>query len=134
MPKLTSYSDHLNDWATLIEALEQNDASLPQLAISREKLGTLLDQARTVFNEQAVHTAARQDASRRLETLVNLGSKLATFLRTGVKEHYGNRSEKLSEFRIQPFRGRTQAVTPPPPPPVEATAPRTAATPTTITT
>lgn len=122
MPKLTRYSDYFTDWAALIQALEQNDESLPQLAISREKLGTFLDQARTLFNAQAAYAASRQDASRRLETLVNLGSKLATSLRFSIKEHYGNRSEKLVEFRIQPFRGRTRVVLPLPPPP-EVTAP-----------
>ncbi|HEX7185186.1 MAG TPA: hypothetical protein VF756_25395 [Thermoanaerobaculia bacterium] len=42
------------------------------------------------------------------------GRKLATFLRTGVKQHYGNRSEKLAEFDLQPFRGRKSQATPPP--------------------
>jgi hypothetical protein len=125
MPKPTKYSDHLTDWAALIQALEQNEASLPYLTLPREKLENYLEQAREVFNEQAVHSAAKQDSSRRLETLVELGGKLATFLKTGVREHYGNRSEKLAEFRIQPFRGRPRGATPPPPP-VEATAPDSA--------
>jgi len=45
---------------------------------------------------------------------VAAGKKLVTFLRTGVKEHYGNRAEKVAEFGVQPFRRRTrQAVAPP---------------------
>jgi hypothetical protein len=117
MPKLTTYSDHLNHWQVLLTALEENEASLPQLTLSRDKLQALLTQALARVNTQAVHTAAKQEASSELVTLIDQGSKLATLLRNGVREHYGNRSEKLAEFRMQPFRGRNKGVVPPPEPP-----------------
>lgn len=31
---------------------------------------------------------------------------LNTFLNAGIREHYGNRSEKLVEFGLQPFRSQ----------------------------
>jgi len=34
------------------------------------------------------------------------GRRLATVLRTSVREHYGNRNQKLAEFGLQPLRGR----------------------------
>ena len=34
------------------------------------------------------------------------GERLANLLRVNLKQHYGIRSEKLSAFGLQPFRGR----------------------------
>jgi hypothetical protein len=56
-------------------------------------------------------TAKKQEVSKRLEVLVTDGRQLAAFLRAGVKQHYETRSEKLSAFNLQPFRGR-KAVNP----------------------
>ena len=50
--------------------------------------------------------ASKQEASKRIEGLVVSGRRLAAVLKAKVKEHYGARSEKLTEFRLQPFRGR----------------------------
>lgn len=122
MPKLTSYSDHLTDWQTLLTALADNEAGLPQLTIQREKLEGFLAQALARVNTQAVHTAAKQVASSELAALIDQGRKLATALRVSIREHYGSRSDRLTEFHIQPFRGKKKAVTIPPVTP-EAPAP-----------
>jgi len=34
---------------------------------------------------------------------------LSAFLDAGVKQHYGNRAEKLAEFGLQPLRRRPRA-------------------------
>ena len=72
--------------------------------------------------------ATKQDA-KRLQWLLAEGRKLATFLRGGVKQRYGDRSEKLVEFGLAPFRAKAKAkteqkppVTPPPPTPHPTTA------------
>ncbi len=114
MPYFTRYADHFRDWQELVTSLEQNEVNLPHLVLSRQKLEGLLAEAREMVTLQATHAARKQEASSRLSTLLNQGSKLATFLRMGVKEHFGNRSEKLTEYRIQPFRGRNFAEAPPP--------------------
>ncbi len=115
MPRPTSYSDHLNDWQLLLTALEDNEGNLPQLTLQREKLESFLSQALARVNTQAVHTAAKQVASSELAALIEQGRKLATVLRASVREHYGSRSERLTEFHIQPFRGKKKpAVVVPP--------------------
>ena len=113
MNKLKTYSDHLEHWASLLGALTQNEGSLEHLVIPRDQLKAFLDEAHGLTHSQAAHAASKQQASRRLEDVVNLGSKLATSLRFAVKVQYGNRSEKLTEFHIQPFRRRTRAAAPP---------------------
>ena len=65
--------------------------------------------------------AAKQDATQRLNDLLTEGRKLVTFLRGGVKQRYGDKSEKLVEFDLAPARQRVKtpkaAKTPSPPPP-----------------
>jgi CRISPR/Cas system CSM-associated protein Csm2 small subunit len=126
MPKRTKYSDHLSDWASLLAALTENEGNLPHLAIPRDQLRAFLDEARGLTLSQAAQAAAKQQSSRRLEEVINVGRKLATSLRVSVKVVYGNRSEKLTEFHIQPFRGRTRKAATPPVGP-EAPAPETPA-------
>ena len=65
------------------------------------------------------------EAQGRSVKLLEEGLKLATFLRVGVRQHYGNRSEKLVEFGFQPFRSRRVPPPPEPPPSPEVTAPVT---------
>jgi hypothetical protein len=56
--------------------------------------------------EQASLAASKQDVSKRLQALIAEGRQLAAFLRAGVRQRYGTRSEKLTAFHLQPFRGR----------------------------
>jgi hypothetical protein len=51
---------------------------------------------------QASLAAAKQEASKRIAELMSEGQKLMAFLDSGIKQHYGNRSEKLVEFGLQP--------------------------------
>ncbi|MES1244181.1 MAG: hypothetical protein ABUT39_21430 [Acidobacteriota bacterium] len=111
----TSLADYLQDWELLLAALEQNQGDLPQLEIARTKLSGLLEEARTLLPLQAAHAAAKQSTSQQLEAVLISGRKVATVIRFTIKEHYGNRNEKLTEFHLQPFRSRTVQPTLPPP-------------------
>jgi hypothetical protein len=119
MRRLTSLADFLQDWEMLTAALEQNQGDLPQLESARTRLVFLLEQARILLPQQAAQVAAKQSTSQQIEAVVASGRKIATVIRFTVKEHYGNRNEKLAEFRLKPFRSRTVA---PPPPTPEAPA------------
>ena len=85
-----------------------------------------------INKQQGALTASKQEASKEQQTLLTEGQRLANALRAMVKEHYGIRSEKLAEFGLQPFRGRTKAKptpetpAPAPPPPVTPPAGSTA--------
>lgn len=111
MFKSQSYAASVNEWEEWLAALERNIDELPQLEIPRDRLQTIVNQIRTFATEQAAHTAERQQATKRVEFLLVQGRKLATVIRTAVREHYGNRSEKLAEFGLQPFRGRPRRTT-----------------------
>lgn len=115
MQKRTSIADHLQDWELLLAAVAENADELPQAEIARSKLIGLLERARALQPVQAAQTAAKQGTSQQLEGVLTIGRKTASVIRFIVKEHYGNRSERLTEFRIQPFRSRTVPPKVPPP-------------------
>ena len=118
----TTYAGIVTKWAQLALSLEANAGDLPHLEAHRQVLETLLEEAHALSSQQALRAAEKQDVTKRLQDVLDQGQKLATFLRTGVRQHFGNRSEKLVEFGLQPFRGRTKPAEPATPP-RELTAP-----------
>jgi hypothetical protein len=50
--------------------------------------------------------AEKQDVSKQFVDTLTEAERLSTVLRLAVKQHFGIRSEKLTEFDLQPFRGR----------------------------
>lgn len=123
--KSTSYAELVTQWAQLSAALAANTDDIPHLENHRQLLDGLLATAYALSTDQASHAAAKQEVSKQLQDVLNQGQKLATFLRTGIRQHFGNRSEKLVEFGLQPFRGRSKPAEPARPP-VELTAPEAA--------
>jgi peptidoglycan hydrolase CwlO-like protein len=107
--KANSFSDIITHLDRLAGGLAANAADLPHLETHRTQLSALLDDVHAADKQQKEHKAAKQDLSRKLETLLVQGQKLATYLRAGVKQHFGAEGEKLVEFDMQPFRGRTRA-------------------------
>jgi hypothetical protein len=93
-------------WRELLSPLAANATVLPQLEIPRGKLERILGRAQEIVRLQGLLAAERQELTKELDGLMGEGERVAALLRRGVKDHYGPRSEKLSEFGIQPFRGR----------------------------
>jgi adenylosuccinate lyase len=109
MAKSNSYAETVNGWEELLTALEQNNGELSQLELPRQRLQSILDQIKGFAVEQSAMTASRQIATSRIEYQLVQGRKLATVLRTSVREHYGNRNQKVTEFGLQPLRTRSRA-------------------------
>jgi hypothetical protein len=112
----SSYADHIKEWEELTAKLAALAAELPQLDLQRTALEKFLAQARDLTLQQADFQAAKQKISVQLRTVMTEGMKVSTALRVNLKQIYGNRSEDLVKFGIQPFRGRTRKVTPTPDP------------------
>jgi hypothetical protein len=127
----TTYAGKLGDWQRILTPLAANAADLPHLEMPRAQLATLLAQAVDIKQQQAAGRAVKETASLQLQSMIVDGQRLAALLRQAVKQHYGPRSPKLTEFNLQPFRGRTQTPvptpTPTPPPTVEVTSATAAA-------
>ena len=110
MAREPKYGVTFNGWDRLVASLEANTQDFPQLETYRAQLLERLAQAREIQSLQAAMAASKQDASQRLKTVLGEGRKLANFLRSGVRQRYGNRAEKLVEFDLQPLRARTRFV------------------------
>ncbi|HEY2740385.1 MAG TPA: hypothetical protein VGK45_18380 [Thermoanaerobaculia bacterium] len=101
-----SYSEMLGIWQRLLEAFVANTGDLGHLEVPRAKLATLYSKAVDITTQQAAFKASKQESSQQIKQIAADGRRLATLLRSGVKEHYGPKAEKLTEFGVQPFRGR----------------------------
>jgi hypothetical protein len=86
--------------------LEANSADLPHLEAPRAQLRAMLTRFEELSKQQGAMRASKQEASKEIRTIITEGQRLASGLRAMVKIHYGPRSEKLTEFDLQPFRGR----------------------------
>jgi hypothetical protein len=128
MPQETTYSGFLGEAKRLIQSLLANAAELPHLELSRIRLEELLGRIEEVLKEQAALTASKQETSKQVKDLLISAQRLFTLLNQGVKQHYGIRSEKLAEFGLQPFRGRSRAEKPAPTATPPAPLPTPAAT------
>ncbi len=102
----------LSGWQDLTTALAANAAELPHLETRRVLLADMLKQAQDLTAQQAALAASKQEVSKKLQAVLDQGRKAASFLRLGVKQNYGTRSEKLAEFRLPVFRGRAKAAAP----------------------
>ena len=109
MANQTRKADYVTHWDTLIAKMVANAGDLAHLEASRAKLVAILEEYRTLTTEQGRATANKQDASKRLQELIVNGRRLATVLRSAIRENYGIRNEKLAEFNLQPFRGRKRS-------------------------
>lgn len=117
-----TYSGVIGSLTRLTAALGANAADLPHLEGVRGRLEKILTEAQEMAKQQAALVASKQEASKKLRSLVSEGQRVATGVTKLLKEHYGLKSEKLAEFGMQPFRGRKtkqapsgEPGTPPPP-------------------
>ena len=108
-------------------ALAANSESLAHLEGARTQIDDVLEELEDLTGQQARFTSQKQETSQRIVELLSIGGTLMAFVNVGVRQYYGNRSEKLVEFGLQPFRGRSRRTPVPPaapkPPVVEPPAP-----------
>lgn len=110
MAREPQYGVTINSWERLLASLEANAQDFPQLEVYRARLASMLQTVRESAAQQAAMAASKQEASQRLQEMLVEGRKMATFLRNGVKRQYGDKSEKLVEFGLKPFRGRPRVI------------------------
>jgi hypothetical protein len=116
MSKETTDAGKQGDWQRLLASLAANSADLTHLDPLRAQLAAQLDRAVEINRQQAGFIAGKQEKSKELRRVIVEGNRLATLLRSAVRQHYGIRTEKVAEFGVQPFRGRTRKEKPAPEP------------------
>ena len=115
------YMNTVNGWDKVEVAVTASGE--PQLEVSLPVLRTKSQRVRLLYAQQASLTAAKQEITRELNQEIMDGNALVDFIRTGARAIYGKDSEKLVEFGIKPFRGKSRKKKSPTPPLPEAPAP-----------
>ena len=120
MPRVPLYMHTVAGWEITNTGLTANQDQLQHLAGLRASLEENTGQFKNLFAQLMVLTTSKQELAKQMKELFRENEALVAFLRAGVRQHYGKDSEKLIEFGIQPFRGRTPSPKAPAP---EAPAP-----------
>jgi hypothetical protein len=124
-------ANDLKEWEQTTVSIAANAPDLPQTDIPRAALEKLTDELRKLVVQQKLFQGNKQQATARMAEIHAEGSKLATVLRFLVKQHYGNRSEKLVELGVKPLRSRPRkAAAGAPSPPTTEPTPAVPTTPT----
>ena len=111
MSREKTYAGMLGEWQKFLASMDANPDLAP-MAEWRNKLASLLAQGVEISQQQAAMAASKQEKSKQLQTLLADGNRLVTGMRKMIADRYGVRAEKLTEFGIPPFRGRTRKVKP----------------------
>lgn len=115
-----TYPAKLGKLLRLSGSLAANSDELKDFEAIRLKLEAQVSQTQEKLTKQGALRAEKQETSRELKTLFAESERLANVLRKVLKAHYGIRSEKLTEFGLQPFRGLKAKPAEAPQPPAPA--------------
>lgn len=99
------YMNVVNGWDQMATAVTANNGQVAHLEVSLPKLQESSQRARNLYAQYAAMRAAKQEAWKELQEVLEDGDAMMRYLKEGVKAHYGKRNEKLVEFGVQPFRG-----------------------------
>lgn len=86
------------------KAVTANREEFPHLEESLAQIDGVLSDSKDLTAQQASLSASKQDISKRLAERMRDGERVMAFVDACVRQRYGNRSEKLVEFGLQPFR------------------------------
>ncbi len=107
MPGLL-FAKTVTKWEMIANAVLANVSDLPHLEADRIELQVLLAEAMELGNQQIAMQARAQQSLRDLDEKLRMGEALVARLRAAVRAKYGYKSEKLTEFQLQPFRSRSR--------------------------
>jgi hypothetical protein len=124
------YMNKVNGWEKVHTSVNANPNDLAHLLNHNGELGTKAARMRALSAEQAVITARKQSINAEMQEIMRDGQTLLDYIQTGVRQHYGLRSEKLVEFGLRPIRAKALPPSTEPPPTLpETVAPETAPAP-----
>jgi hypothetical protein len=113
----SSYADYVQDWESLMAAVQASLSLLPNVDSHFTELSVAVDALKQLKATQELHNGFRQKATQDLGDTLELGKEAAVKLRGYVKAKLGPRNELLVRFGMAPARTRRRRVLPPPPPP-----------------
>lgn len=104
-----TYDSSFGEWRRILKPFANKTEELAHLEGHVTRLTSVLTRADQIEGQQAFLAASKQEMSQELKGLLVEGRKLAAFIKAGLRDHYGRKAEKLTEYGMQPFRGRKPA-------------------------
>lgn len=105
-----TYSGILGDLLRFQASMEPKIGEVSHLGPTRILLGETLGRLQDLIRRQSAVMTEKQNLSQQIQAEIGGGQRLATVLRKGLQHHYGIRSEELTQFGLQPFRGRKSSI------------------------
>lgn len=121
----TSIADYQKSFAAMLAGAEANADALAGTEDVRNGLAEAAASVQSALNRQSSLQGQAQQATRDLENALDVGKRMYSRLRSGVYMHFGQDSEKLKEFGLQPRRLGKKKPTQPSPNPTETAAAET---------
>ena len=91
------------------DGLKNNAADHPDLAKHLQRLVEMTERVELLVSRRNALEAEKQSVTRELQETLAKSRRLTSFLRAGIRDKYGNGSEKLVEFGMRPRRRRARA-------------------------
>jgi hypothetical protein len=107
MSRVPLYMHRVAGWEVTNTGLTANQDQVEHLERHRIQLEEKTVQFKALSTQFNALTTSKQEVNKEMRTLFREVETLVAYLRTAVRQHYGKDSEKLIEFGLQPFRGRT---------------------------
>lgn len=100
------------DWDLLARSVTSEDrANIPQLEQAHTQLLGFIEEISKLVAERDFYDARKQEATRKIQRLLEVGRKKATVLRTHLKYELGDDNEELVRFGMKPRRARKRSKT-----------------------
>ena len=112
MSRVPLYMHRVAGWEVTNTGLTANRDQVQHLEGHRAELQDKTILFKELSAQHAALTTSKQEVGKDMRALFREIETLVAFLRVGVRQHYGKDSEKLIEFGLQPFRGRTETPKP----------------------
>jgi hypothetical protein len=107
MKRVPQYMHKVAGWEVTATGLAANQDQLQHLEGHRLQLQEGTVQFKTLNTQFNALMASKQDMCKEMQEVFRQMETLMIYLRAAVRQHYGKDSEKLIEFGLQPYRGRT---------------------------
>ncbi|HEX5719605.1 MAG TPA: hypothetical protein VF179_25820 [Thermoanaerobaculia bacterium] len=112
MSRVPLYMHRVSGWEVTNTGLAANKGQVQHLEGHRAELEQKTARFKELSAQHSALTTSKQEVGKEMRSLFREIETLVAFLRVGVRQHFGKDSEKMIEFGLQPFRGRTETPKP----------------------
>ena len=123
MAEVPDYMKRVVGWDLTTTQVGEREADLGHLLAHSAQLEGIAEQFKERSSRYKALLATKLELSQEMQELFRQGEALVSFIRTGVRQHYGANSDQLVAFGLVPTSRRARRTTTPPAEAPEVSAP-----------